>query len=122
MYSASLCDYDAGKLRAYRSLVMDAYCRDDGSRYANKDSCLFNAEDYEYDESGLMCKFVWGEQLSFKEKTRSGKFKPAGYTQEYAYRLFHNEDGFMYAYKSLEPRPDGLDPMYYIAKSKLRKI
>ena len=48
--------------------------------------------------------------------------RKAGYTQEYAYRLFHNEDGFMYAYKSLEPRPDGLDPMYYIAKSKLRKI
>lgn len=122
MYSASLCDYDAGKLRAYRSLVMDAYCRDDGSRYANKDSCLFNAEDYEYDESGLMCKAVLGEKLSFKEKTRSGKFKPAGYTQEYAYKLFHNEEGFMYAYKSLEPRPDGLDPMYYIAKSKLRKL
>lgn len=122
MYSASLCDYDAGKLRTYKRLIMDTYCRDDGSFYTDKDSFLFQAEDYEYDESGLMCKFVWGEQLSFKEKTRSGKFKPAGYTQEYAYRLFHNEDGFMYAYKSLEPRPDGLDPMYYIAKSKLRKI
>ena len=24
--------------------------------------------------------------------------------------------------KPLEPRPDGLDPMYYVAKSKLRKI
>ena len=69
-----------------------------------------------------MCKAVLGEKLSFKEKTRSGKFKPAGYTQELPFRLFHNEDGFMYAYKSLEPRPDGLDPMYYIAKSKLRKI
>lgn len=122
MYSASLCDYDAGKLRTYKRLIMDTYCRDDGSFYTDKDSFLFQAEDYEYDESGLMCKFVWGEQLSFKEKTRSGKFKPAGYTQDYAYRLFHNEDGFLYAYKSLEPRPDGLDPMYYVAKSKLRKI
>lgn len=122
MYSASLCDYEAEKLRAYRRLCMAAYCRDDGSCYADKDSCLFNAEDYEYDESGLMCKAVLGEKLSFKEKTRSGKLKPAGYTQELPFRLFHNEDGFMYAYKSLEPRPDGLDPMYYVAKSKLRKI
>ena len=69
-----------------------------------------------------MCRYVWGEQLSFKEKTRSGKFKLAGYTRESPYWLFHNENGFMYAYKSLEPRPDGLDPMYYVAKSKLRKI
>ena len=122
MYSASLCDYDAGKLRTYKRLIMDTYCRDDGSFYTDKDSFLFQAEDYEYDEFGLMCRYVWGEQLSFKEKTRSGKFKPAGYTQEYAYKLFHNEEGFMYAYKSLEPRPDGLDPMYYVAKSKLRKI
>lgn len=122
MYSASLCDYAAGKLRAYRHLNMHTYCRDDGSCYADKDSCLFKAEDYEYDESGLMCEAILGEKLSYKAKTRSGKFKPAGYTQDYAYRLFHNEDGFMYAYKSLEPRPDGLDPMYYIAKSKLRKI
>ena len=122
MYSASLCDYEAEKLRAYRRLCMAAYCRDDGSCYADKDSCLFKAEDYEYDESGLMCEAILGEKLSYKAKNRSGKFKPAGYTQDYAYRLFHNEDGFMYAYKSLEPRPDGLDPMYYVAKSKLRKI
>ena len=57
-----------------------------------------------------------------KHKTRRGNFRPEIFTRENPYRLFHNEDGFMYAYKSLEPRPDGLDPMYYVAKSKLRKI
>ena len=122
MYSASLCDYDAGKLRTYKRLIMDTHRRDDRSFYTDKDSFLFQAENYEYDESGLMCKFVWGEQLSFKKETSPGKFELAGYTRESPYRLFHNEDGFLYAYKSLEPRPDGLDPMYYIAKSKLRKI
>lgn len=122
MYSASLCDYEAGKLRAYRRLVMDAYCRDDGSCYADKDSYLLKAEDYEYDESGLMCRAVLGDKFSHKTKTRRGNFKPEVSTRENPYRLFHNEEGFMYAYKSLEPRPDGLDPMYYIAKSKLRKL
>lgn len=122
MYSASLCDYDAGKLRAYRHLNMYTYRRDDGSFYAERDSYTLYAEDYEYDDSGLMCKAVWGDKFVHKKETRSGKLKPAGYTRENPCRLFHNEDGFMYAYKPLEPRPDGLDPMYYIAKSKLRKI
>ena len=122
MYSASLCDYEAGKLLAYRQLCMHTYCRADGSCYVDKDSCLFSAEDYEYDESNLMCGAVLGEKLSYKEKISSGKFKPAGYTREIAFRFFHNEDGFLYAYKPLEPRPDGLDPIYYVQKSKLRKI
>ena len=122
MYSASLCDYAAGKLRAYRRLIMHTYCRDDGSFYTDKDSCLFKAEDYEYDESGLMCGFVCGDKFSHKTKTRRGNFRPNVSTREEAYRFFHNEEGLLYAYKSLEPRPDGLDPMYYIAKSKLRKI
>lgn len=122
MYSASLCDYAAGKLRAYRHLNMHTYRRDDGSFYADKDSYTLYAEDYEYDESGLMCKAVWGDKFSHKTKTRRGNFRPNVSTRENPCRLFHNEDGFMYAYKSLEPRPDGLDPMYYVAKSKLRKI
>ena len=82
MYSASLCDYDAGKLRTYKRLIMDTHRRDDRSFYTDKDSFLFQAENYEYDESGLMCKFVWGEQLSFKKETSPGKFELAGYTRE----------------------------------------
>ena len=122
MYSASLCDYAAEKLRAYRRLCMRTYCGDDGCRYADEDSYSIRAEDYEYDESGLLCGSVFGERIMCKTETSSGKFKPAGNTYEHAYRFFHNEDGFLYAYKPLEPRPDGLDPMYYVAKSKLRKI
>lgn len=122
MYSASLCDYEAEKLRAYRRLCMAAYCRDDGSCYAERDSYTLYAEDYEYDDSGLMCKAVWGDKFVHKHKTRRGNFRPEIFTRENPYRLFHNEDGFLYAYKPLEPRPDGLDPMYYVAKSKLRKI
>ena len=122
MYSASLCDYEAGKLRAYRHLCASAYCRDDGSRYVSKYSYSISAEDYDYDESGLLCESVLGEKLSYKIETSSGELKTEGGTYENAYRFFHNEDGFLYAYKPLEPRPDGLDPMYYVSKSKLRKI
>ena len=122
MERASLCDYEAGKLRAYRHLCASAYCRDDGSRYVSKYSYSISAEDYDYDESGLLCESVLGEKLSYKIETSSGELKTEGGTYENAYRFFHNEDGFLYAYKPLEPRPDGLDPMYYVSKSKLRKI
>ena len=122
MYSASLCDYDAGKLRTYRHLNMHTYRRDDGSFYAERDSYTLYAEDYEYDEPGLMRKAVWGDKFVHKKETSPGKFELSDYTRESPYRFFHNEDGFLYAYKPLEPRPDGLDPMYYVAKSKLRKI